>query len=386
MQYLNNNSTTKPDKRVLDDFMWCAENCWYNPSDLSEESLAAKEIIQNAQKQIANSINVNPEEIVFTSGGSESNNWAIKGYVDYHDIDLILTTEIEHPSVYNTCLFCKERGTRLIYIPVDTFGVVKLDYLEKMMKIHGGGGCKVLVSIMFANNEIGTIQPIKRISEIVHRYNGVLHVDAVQAYMHSPIDVQELGIDLMSTSFHKIGGLKNCGFLYVKNGIDLTPLIHGGKQFDYRRSGTENVPAIYAFGNHVERLNDDMDVHIGRTVDIHNYIIQEIYENCSECCNVHLNGHPRKRIANNLSFTFDGIDADMLIALLELNGFVISAGSACHSGEKTPSKTLKAIGLSDEEAFSTVRISFDYNLTREMVDEFVEKLVECIKSMQMFLN
>lgn len=382
--YLNNASTTKPDKKVLNDFMWCAEDCWHNPSDISEEGIKAKEIIKTAQKQIANSINANPEEIIFTSGGSESNNWAIKGYVDNYDVDLILTTEIEHPSVYNTCLFCKERGARLIYIPVDHFGIISLFHLEEMMKNHSDGKCKILVSIMFANNEIGTIQPIKKIAEIVHKYGGILHVDAVQAFMHTRIDVKDLGIDMMSTSFHKFGGFKNCGFLYVKNGIELTPLIHGGHQFDSKRAGTENVPMIYAMGNQVERLNDDLDVYLERTVDIHNYIIQEVYEKCGEYCSIYLNGHPKKRIANNLSFTFEGINASSLITLLEFKEIYVSAGSACCAGENTPSKVLKAIGLNDEEAFSTIRISIDSTTTQEEIDVFVDKLVMCIKSLKMF--
>lgn len=382
--YLNNASTTKPDKKVLNDFIWCAENCWHNPSDISEEGIKAKEIIKTAQKQIANSINANPEEIIFTSGGSESNNWAIKGYVDNYDVDLILTTEIEHPSVYNTCLFCKERGSRLIYIPVDHFGIISLFHLEEMMKDHSDGKCKILVSIMFANNEIGTIQPIKKIAEIVHKYGGILHVDAVQAFMHTRIDVKDLGIDMMSTSFHKFGGFKNCGFLYVKNGIELTPLIHGGHQFDSKRAGTENVPMIYAMGNQVERLNDDLDIYLERTVDIHNYIIQEVYEKCGEYCSIYLNGHPKKRIANNLSFTFEGINASSLITLLEFKEIYVSAGSACCAGENTPSKVLKAIGLNDEEAFSTIRISIDSTTTQEEIDVFVDKLVMCIKSLKMF--
>lgn len=385
MIYLNSASTTKPDKKVLDDFMWCAEHVWHNPSDISRDAMDSRNIIKTAQNQIAKVINAEPEEIVFTSGGSESNNWAIKGYTDYYNIDLILSTEIEHPSVYNTCLFCKERGTKLIYIPVDNFGIVDLQYLEKMMKIHSEGGCKILVSIIFANNEIGTVQPIKKIAEIVHKYNGALHCDAVQAFMHTQIDVKELGIDMMSASFHKFGGFKNCGFLYIKDGIELTPLIHGGHQFDSRRAGTENVPMIYAMGNQVERLNDDLDVHIKRTKGIQDYMIQEIYEKCGEYCNIYLNGHPDKRIANNLNFTFEGINASALISLLEAQEIYVSAGSACCAGSNTPSKVLQAIGLSDEETFNTIRISFDDKLTKDEVDQFVDALVECIKSLHIFI-
>ena len=382
MIYLNNASTTKPDKRVIDDFVYCAENYWHNPSDISSDGLYAKYIINITQKQIADSINAKPEEIIFTSGGSESNNWAIKGYVDNNDVDLILTTEIEHPSVYNTCLFC-ERRSKLIYIPVNDCGVINLDYLEKMIEINND--CKILVSIMMANNEIGTVQPIKEIAEIVHKYNNAcLHVDAVQAYMHSPIDVKELGIDMMSTSFHKFGGFKNCGFLYIREGIELTPLIHGGHQFNSKRSGTENVPMIYAMGNQVERLSKNLSITSNMLKELYDYTIIKVYNSCEGLCDIYLNGDPLNRMYNNLSFTIKGIDANMLIYLLELENIYISAGSACCAGENTPSRILKTIGLSDEDAFSTIRISINEGITKKDIDYFVEKLVECIKSIKTF--
>ena len=385
MIYLNNSSTTKPTKQVIDDFVWCAENSWHNPSDITIHGLGAKGFILNAQKQIASSINANPEEIIFTSGGSESNNWAIKGYLDNYDVDLILSTEIEHPSVYNTCLFCKDRGTRLIYIPTDNFGVVKLDYLEKMIEIHKD--CKILVSIMMANNEIGTIQPIKEIANIIHKYNNAcLHVDAVQSYMHVPVDVEALGIDMLSASFHKFGGFKNCGFLYVRNGIELTPLIHGGKQFNGLRAGTENVPMIYAMGNQVERLRKYFDAQMKVTKELYDYTLNKIYDACGDLCDIYLNGEPRERLYNNISLTFNSINAEQLITLLDLNGIQVSAGSACSAGNQRPSRVLKAIGFSDEEAFSTIRVSFDFGTTKNDIDIFVESLVECIKSLKMFEN
>lgn len=384
MIYLNTCSTTKVDEKVLEDFIYATKTYWQNPSDTSQGGLESKNIIENARNQIAKAIGTkNGNEIVFTSGASESNNWAIKGYLDrYQGVKTLITTKIEHPSVYNTCQYLGKKGYRVEYVPVNSFGEVNADKLADL--IGNNNLLYPLVSIMMANNEIGTINNIAAISKVVHTYGGTLHVDATQAFMHTHIDVQKLGIDMMSASFHKIGGFKNCGFLYVKDGIELTPLIHGGKQFEYKRSGTENVPAIYAFGNHVERLNDDLDVYLERAVDIHNYIVQEIYEKCGEYCNVRLNGHPKNRIANNLSFTFDGINAEQLITLLEMKGIYVSAGSACCSGEKIPSRILKAIGLSDEEAFSTVRISFDYDTTRDMIDEFIDILVGCIKSLKMF--
>lgn len=385
MIYLNAASTTKPDRKVIDDFVWCAENMWHNPSDISQSSMDAKNLIYKAQQQVADSINAKPEEIIFTSGATEANNWAIKGYLDRYEVDLIFTTEIEHPSVHNTCLFCKERGTRLIYITVNECGMVDLNYFEKMMKIHGNV-CKILVSIMFVNNEIGTVQPIKKISEIVHKYGGVLHIDAVQAYMHTPIDVEKMGIDMMSTSFHKFGGFKSCGFLYIRNDIELTPLIHGGHQFDSKRSGTENVPMIYAMGNQVERLSNNLDAMMKMTKELYDYTLHKVYDACGDLCDVYLNGDPEQRLYNNLSLTFTGINAEQLITLLDLKGIQVSAGSACSAGSKKPSKVLKAIGLSDEEAFNTIRVSFGYNTTKKDVDVFVDALVECIESLQMFGN
>lgn len=384
MIYLNTNSTTKPDKEVLDDFMWCAENCWYNPSDINSGGLNAKDIIETAQKQIATSINAEPGEIVFTSGGSESNNWAIKGYMDrYPGVKTIITTEIEHPSVYNTCQYLKGKGYNIVYTPIDDFtGKVNVDKLEDLI----ADNCLMfsLVSIMMANNEIGTINDIKEIARVVHKYGCTLHVDAVQAYMHTKIDVKELGIDMMSTSFHKLGGLKGCGFLYVKDGIELTPLVHGGKQFNYRRSGTENVPAIYAFGHQVERKMINLENHIVQMTSLRDYMYRNIWNKCEG--QVFLNGDNCNRLPGNLSLTFPGIDADILIALLDLKAIDISAGSACCAGTKTPSRVLKTIGLSDEEAFNTIRVSLDHNITREEIDLFVDELDECIKSLKTFCN
>lgn len=382
--YLNNASTTKPDKSALNDFMWCAENCWHNPSDLSEESLSSKEIIENAQKQIAESINAQPEEIIFTSGGSESNNWAIKGYLDrYRGVTTIITTEIEHPSVYNTCKYFENKGYKLVYTPVDTYGRVDVVKLENL--IADNSYLFPFVSIMMANNEIGTINNIAAISKVIHRYGGTLHVDAVQAYMHTPIDVQELGIDLMSTSFHKFGGFKGSGFLYIRNGIELSPLIHGGHQFKSKRAGTENVPMIYAMGNQVEKYNKYFAGLTAIIKELYDYLIVQVYDKCKDCA-VYLNGHPSDRLYNNISFTFEGIDSHTLIALLEQEGIYVSAGSACCSGDMTPSRVLKAIGLNDNDAFNTIRISIDYKITKKDIDFFVDKLSMCIKSIQTFIN
>lgn len=383
--YLNNSSTTKVSQTVIDDFVWCAENIWHNPSDISQPAMDAKNIIRKAQEQIAASINAKPEEIIFTSGASEANNWAIKGYLDrYPGTTTIITTEIEHPSVYNVCLYMKDKGYNVLYAPIDEYGRVDVVQLEKL--IIDNAALFPFVSIMMANNEIGTLNDIAAISKIVHNVGGTLHVDAVQGYMHTKIDVEELGIDMMSTSFHKFGGFKGIGFLYVRQGIELTPLIHGGHQFDSKRSGTENVPMIYAMGNRVEQACLCVGLIEGYYKNVYNKLLIEIKERCSNLCDVYLNGHPEQRLYNNISLTFDGIDAATLIALLEDKGVYVSAGSACNSGEKTPSRVLKAIGLSDDRAFNTIRISPDWYMRDNEIDKFVDVLAECIETLKMLGN
>lgn len=386
MIYLNNASTTKPSKEVLQDFMYCAENFWANPSDVSLDGIKAKQIVYHAQEQVATYINAEPEEIVFTSGGSETNNWAIKGFISKYRTNeiVIITTPIEHPSVYNTCKYLETLGYIVEYVPVNCFGEIRYAKLEKIIEYYRDK--KIFASIMMANNEIGTINKIKTISKMVHQYNGTLHVDAVQAFGQIPISVKNIGIDLMSVSFHKFNGFKNCGFLYVKKGIELVPLIHGGHQFESRRSGTENVPMIYALGNQVERMSYEYEIANRYTSvrGMSDYLLNSIYDLVKkENMEVYLNGDPVDRLPNNLSLTFKGINAELLITLLNEKEITISAGSACCSGEKTPSRILKSIGLSDEEAFSTVRISLSHDTAIEECDKFVEILGKCLRSLKM---
>lgn len=384
MIYLNAASTTAPSKEVLEDFIWCAENVWGNPSDVTSKGFEAKQIIYHAQEQVSKYIGSKPEEIVFTSGGSESNNWAIKGFVsNYKPEDIvIITTAIEHPSVFNTCKYMESLGYTVEFLPVNWEGEVRYSILDKMLKKYEDK--KIFASIMMANNEIGTINDIEYIGKRVHEYGGVLHVDAVQAFGQIPIEVNRMNIDMMSVSFHKFNGFKNCGFLYVKENIELIPLIHGGHQFDGRRAGTENVPMIYALGNQVERMykergNIYSSVHI-----ISDYLRCGIEKLCiSYKITAILNGELFQRLPNNLSYTFQGINAEQLITLLDNEGIIISAGSACCSGEKTPSRILKAIELSDEDAFSTVRISLGHDTTIEECDEFMRVLDKYLKMLKL---
>ena len=371
MIYLDNAATTQPTEEVINDIMNCLKENWANPSSPYQEGRTVRSIVENARKQIADSINASPEEIIFTSGGSEANNLAIKGFCNMYYVPCLFTTEIEHSSVYNTCksIDFYRRG-KLKYIPLDSEGKIRLDLFEKMFDNEYTKGS--LISVMYANNEIGTIQPIKEIARIVKEHECFIHVDAVQAFPHCKIDVKNLGIDMMSVSGHKFGCPKGIGFLYVKNGINLTPLIHGGDQEFSLRGGTENVPYIYAMGNQVKRINTEPQL-IG--MFLHSRIVSAFDTKYK----ITLNGsQDDNRIWDILSLTFHGFDAQALITLLNDRSVCVSAGSACNAGAKSPSRVLKAIGLSDEDALSTLRISVGTNTTIGDCIEFVQKLESCL--------
>lgn len=384
MIYLDNAATAKPTKEVISDVTWCLENVWGNPSSIHTEGIKARRLLEQSREKAAKFINAEPDEIIFTSSGSESNNLAIKGFLyDTHPYNFvrIITTEIEHPSVYNTCLYVSysKDNYRFEEICVDENGKVDISYLRTLMSIIGDKNL-CFVSVMLANNEVGTIQPIKEIAKIVHECRGVLHVDATQAVSQIPIDIKELGCDLLTFSGHKLNCPKGIGVLYKKKGINLSPIIHGGHQEGNLRAGTENLPYIYALGNQVERISKK-EFPNG---EIRDYLYKKVCEKCKQLnIEVQLNGDLIDRLPNNLSLTFKGVNAETLITLLDMRGVCVSAGSACSSGQKEPSRTLKAIGLSDEDAFSTVRISLGSDTTIEECDEFVRILKECLESLKM---
>lgn len=374
MIYFDNAATTKPSKEVIADVTWCLENIWGNPSSIHSEGVKARQILEKSREKVAKFISAEPEEIIFTSSGSESNNLAIKGFLDAnYRFGCIISTKTEHPSVYNTCMYLG-REHRLEYIPVDSDGKVDIDKFRRSISVLSDTYF-CFVSIMLANNEIGTIQPIKEIAKIIHRHQGVLHVDATQAVGQIPVDVKELDCDLLTFSGHKLGCPKGIGVLYKKKTINLSPIIHGGHQENGYVAGTENIPYIYALGNQVERIGK-----VAINYETCDYLMCKIIKNLQEYKPL-LRGS-FNRLPNNLSLTFEGINAEALITLLDMHGICVSVGSACSSGEKTPSRVLKAIGLSDEEAFSTVRISIGADTTTEECDEFVRILGECLKSLK----
>jgi cysteine desulfurase len=381
MIYLDNSATTKPSKEVIADVTWCLENVWGNPSSIHTPGIESKRLLEQSREKVAKFINAEPEEIIFTSSGSESNNLAIKGFLEANNMyDCIITTQIEHPSVYNTCLHLFENSWYKIgFAPVDSTGKVKINRFKQLIsELSYFNYC--FVSIMLANNEIGSINNIKKIAEIVHHHGGIVHCDATATIGQIPVDIKELGCDLLTFSGHKLNCPKGIGVLYKKKGINLSPIIHGGHQEGNLRAGTENLPYIYALGNQVERMSKK-EFPNG---EIRDYLYKKGCEKCKELnIEVKLNGDLINRLPNNLSLTFEGVNAEALIALLDMRGVCVSAGSACSSGNPEPSRVLKAIGLSDEEAFSTIRISIGADTTTEECDEFVRILGECLVSLKM---
>lgn len=379
MIYLDNAATTKPTKEVIADITWCLENVWGNPSSIHSEGIKARQILEQSREKVAKYINAKPSEIIFTSSGSESNNLAIKGFMDAnYGFDCIITTKAEHPSVYNTCRYLRKEH-RVEYAHIDCNGKIDIDEFRKLIcSLSYKYFC--FVSIMLANNEVGSLNNIKKIAQIVHRYQGALHVDATQAVGQTPVDVKELGCDLLTFSGHKLNCPKGVGVLYKRGDIELSPIIHGGYQEDSLRAGTENLPYIYALGNHLEILSKKGYP----SCETRDYLYKKICEKCEQLnIPVQLNGDLIDRLPNNLSLTFKGINAESLITLLDMQDVYISAGSACSSGTKEPSRVLKAIGLTDEDAFSTVRISLGTDTAVDECDEFVRILGECLVSLQM---
>ena len=378
MIYFDHAATTKPSKEVIADVTWCLEKVWGNPSSIHTSGIEAKRLLEGSREKVATYIGAEPEEIIFTSSGSESNNLAIKGFMEVNFLyDCIISTEIEHPSVYNVCKYLSE-VYRLEYIHINNNGKVDVDKFRRLISLLSDKYF-CFVSIMMANNEVGSINDIKEIAKIAHRYQGVLHVDATQAVGQIPVNVKDFDCDLLTFSGHKLNCPKGVGVLYKKKGIKLSPIIHGGHQEGGLIAGTENLPYIYALGNQVERLSKK-EYSDG---SVRNYLFDNICELCNGL-NIELkpNGSFIDRLPNLLSLTFEGINAETLITLLDMRDIYVSAGSACSSGQPEPSRILKAIGLTDEEAFSTVRISIGENTTIEECDKFVRILGECLRELR----
>lgn len=383
---LDNAATTAVHPRVYRAMQPYFLGHYYNPSSLYSKARKIRGDIIRARTKIADFINADSSEIYFTSGGSESNCWAIQGFAKAHDSvpTVVIKSAIEHHSI-NACCEAESQIHNIIdeTIPVDSKGFVDITALENKIvswQDQTQNTLPILVTVGFANNEIGTIQDIKTIADIVHRHNAILHCDATQAFGHIPIDVKDLGIDMMTASGHKIQAPKGIGFIYVKNGIEIKPLIYGTQE-NGMRGGTENVPYIIGFAEAVRLRKAEMQSNYTNQLKVRNYLWQQLRDRFG--CT--LNGSENNRLANNINITFpQNITGEALIYLLDTAGYYISSGSACNSHTNQPSHVLKAIGLSERDILRTIRITLPessviLDVRLQEIDEFLNELEKCLK-------
>lgn len=373
IKYFDNAATTKVKEEVLNEMLPYYSIQYGNPSSLYTIGRYTKRAIEKARKQVANLINCNSNEIYFTGSGTESDNTALKGiaYANKVKGNHIITSKIEHPAILNTCRTLEKQGFKVSYINVDKDGIINIQEL-----INSITKDTILISVMFANNEIGTIEPIEKISAIAKKYNIIFHTDAVQAAGNVPIDVKSLGIDLLSLSGHKINGPKGVGALYVKTGINFDRIMDGGGQEKKKRSGTENVAGIVGLGKAAEISQKNIQKHINKLLDLREYFIKQIEEKIPEA---KLNGSREDRLPGNTNFSFKNVDGQTLLLKLDEKGICVSSGSACSSGNSNPSHVLVAIGASKEWAKGTIRVTFGEENTKEEIDYLVENIISNIK-------
>ncbi len=374
--YLDNAATTKTAPEVVDAMLPYFTENYGNPSSVYSFASKNKEAITAQREVIADALGAKAEEIYFTAGGSESDNWALKATADAYkgEKNHIITTKIEHHAILHTSEYLEKNGFEVTYVDVDEDGVVKLDELKAAIRPS-----TMLISVMFANNEIGTIQPIKEIGEIAKEHGILFHTDAVQAFGQVPINVDECHIDMLSASGHKLNGPKGIGFLYIRKGVKICSFIHGGAQERKRRAGTENVPGIIGFGTAVARAVRTMEARMTQETTLRNYLIKRIREEIPYC---RLNGHETKRLPNNVNFSFQFIEGESLLIMLDMKGICASSGSACTSGALDPSHVLMAIGLPHEIAHGSLRLTLSEETTKEEIDYVVEALKEIVTNLR----
>lgn len=376
--YLDNAATTKVRPEVVEAMLPYYTEHYGNPSSVYEFSTPCKKAMAHAREVIAKSIGASENEIYFTNGGSESDNWALKATAEAYASKgkHIITTQIEHHAILHTGQYLEQNGYEVTYLPVDENGVVSIEALKAAIRPD-----TILISVMFANNEIGTLQPIKEIGEIAKEHGILFHTDAVQAYCHEPIHVDELHIDMLSASAHKFNGPKGVGFLYIRKGLKLRSFIHGGAQERKRRAGTENVPGIVGMGRAVELAQEKLEENRKREAELRDHLIKRVM---SEVPYTRLNGHPTERLSNNANFAFQFIEGESLLIMLDMDGICGSSGSACTSGSLDPSHVLLAIGLPHEIAHGSLRLTLSDETTLEDIDytvDSIKKIVERLRSM-----
>ncbi|ERJ12893.1 cysteine desulfurase family protein [Haloplasma contractile] len=374
--YLDHASTTKLNEEVLKEMMPYLRDQFENPSSLYEAAINNKKAINQSRKKVSEIINAKPSEVYFTSGGSEANNWALKGVAfSYTEKKEIITTPIEHHSISHTVTFLESIGYTIHYLNVDEEGFIDLNHLEQLINKD-----TLLVSVIMANNEIGTIQDIKSVHSICKIHDVLLHVDAVQAICHIPVDVQGLGVDLLSFSAHKFYGPKGIGCLYVKDGIEIENLIHGGKQEQGIRSGTENVAGIVGMAKAMEIKIHNMTEESERQIKMASYLYNRLRNSIEQ---VKLNGPKigsKRRLPGNINLSFKDVDASIMCFILNKKGIYISTGSACNSGAIEPSHVLKAINVPDDFIEGSIRISLGEATTKREIDVFCDEVIELIEN------
>lgn len=374
--YLDNAATTKTAPEVVEAMLPYFSEYYGNPSSIYALAAESKKAVADAREIIADSIGTRAADIYFTAGGSEADNWALKATAEAYAAKgkHIITSTIEHHAILHTCEYLEKQGYEITYVGVDEQGVINLEELKNAIRPD-----TILISVMFANNEIGTIQPILEIGEIAKEHGILFHTDAVQAYGHLPIDVEEYHIDLLSASAHKINGPKGIGFLYIRKGLKLRSLIHGGAQERSRRAGTENVPGIVGFGVAAARAMATMQKRAAYETALRDEMIAKIETKVPYC---RLNGDRQKRLPNNVNISFSFVEGESLLIMLDMKGICASSGSACTSGSLDPSHVLLAIGLPHEIAHGSLRLTLSEETTREEIDATVEAIAQIVERLR----
>ena len=374
--YLDNAATTPMDSEVLESMLPFMREQYGNPSAIYSMGSSAKKAVNQAKRRIAAILNAKQEEIFFTAGGTEADNWALKMVMETYRYKgrHLITTAIEHHAILHTCRYLETQGVEVTYLGVDEDGVIDLEELKQAIRPD-----TVLISVMFANNEVGTVEPIREIGEIAKERGILFHTDAVQAFGQVPIDTEEMHIDLLSASGHKINGPKGVGFLYIRSGLELHSMLHGGAQESGRRAGTENVPGIAGMAVAAQKAADNMKTKGAAEMKLRDYLIDRIEREIPYC---RLNGHRTKRLPGNVNFSFRFIQGESLVLMLDRKGICTSSGSACTSGELNPSHVLLALGRNEEEAEGALRITLSEKNSMEEMEFVVECLKEAVQKLR----
>ena len=374
--YLDNAATTKTAPEVVEAMLPYFSEAYGNPSSIYSLAGESRKAVDQARETIARALGARPEEIYFTAGGTESDNWALKAAAEFYRKkgNHIITTKIEHHAVLHSCQWLEKQGFEVTYLNVDENGVVRLEELKAAIR-----PTTILISVMYANNEIGTIQPIREIGEIAHEHGILFHTDAVQAFGQLPIQVDDCHIDMLSASGHKLNGPKGIGFLYIRKGVKIRSFIHGGAQERKRRAGTENVPGIVGLGKAVERAVGTMEERTETERRLRDYLIDRVLK---EIPYARLNGHRSQRLPGNANFSFQFIEGESLLIMLDMEGICGSSGSACTSGSLDPSHVLLAIGLPHEIAHGSLRLTLNEEVTKEELDYVVDTLKRIVEKLR----